>query len=199
MGPICTKNGSLLATLKMENNFFGRNNKSRSSGFWNFLFYQNIILFGWVMNLFLSWMMFFVKKVSFPAKKDVDIHSLPKITLGSRKHGNSVHSDSQNVSEPKEYPTSRAFNGARRNYTVNLRHPSSLAHFWLLRLRSNLYEMRLLTKITQNFKKAKDASDKIIRYQRFVPSSKTFRLEEVKSWRYWPRYDYYGLAVLFQK
>ena len=74
LGPICTKNGSLLATLKMENNFFGRNNKSRSSAFWNFLFYQNIIRFGWVMNLFLSWMMFFVKKVSFPAKKAVDIY-----------------------------------------------------------------------------------------------------------------------------
>ena len=48
--------------------FFDRNNKSRSSAFRNFLFYQNVICFDWVMNLFLSWVMFSVKKVSFPAK-----------------------------------------------------------------------------------------------------------------------------------
>ena len=68
LGPICTKRGSLLATPKSKNIFFGRNNKSRSSAFRNFLFYQNIICFDWVMNLFLSWVMLFVKKVSFPAK-----------------------------------------------------------------------------------------------------------------------------------
>ena len=51
--------------------FFGRNNKSRSSGFRKFLFYQNIICFDWVMNLFLSWVMFSVKKVPFPAKTAV--------------------------------------------------------------------------------------------------------------------------------
>ena len=46
--------------------FFGTNNKSRSSAFRKFLFYQNIICFDWVMNLFLSWVMFSVKKkVSF--------------------------------------------------------------------------------------------------------------------------------------
>ena len=125
------KTGHYWPRLKWKTIFFCRNNKSRSPGFWNFLFYQNI-LFGWVMNLFLSWMMFFVKKVSFPAEKAVDIHSLPKITLGSRKHGNSVHSDSQNVSEPKEYPTSRAFNGARRNYTVNYvtHHPCLIFDCW---------------------------------------------------------------------
>ena len=47
--------------------FFGRNNKSRSSAFRKFLFYQNIC-FDWVMNFFLSSVMFSVKKVSFPAK-----------------------------------------------------------------------------------------------------------------------------------
>ena len=50
--------------------FFGRNKKSRSSAFRKFLFYQNIC-FDWVMNLFLSWVMFSVKKVSFPAKTAV--------------------------------------------------------------------------------------------------------------------------------
>ena len=34
--------------------FFGRNNKSRSPAFRKFLFYQNIICFDWVKNLFLS-------------------------------------------------------------------------------------------------------------------------------------------------
>ena len=68
LGPICTKNGSLWATLKMKNISFGRNNKSRPSAFRSFFFYQNIICFDWVMTLFLSWVMFFVKKVSFPAK-----------------------------------------------------------------------------------------------------------------------------------
>ena len=56
---------------KMENFFFGRNNKSRSLAFRKFLFYQNIISFDWVMNLFLSCVMFSVKKVSFPTKTAV--------------------------------------------------------------------------------------------------------------------------------
>ena len=51
--------------------FFDRNSKSRSSAFRNFLFYQNVICFDWVMNLFLSSVMFSVKKVSFPAKTAV--------------------------------------------------------------------------------------------------------------------------------
>ena len=42
--------------------FFGRNNKSRSSAFKNFLLYQNIICFGWAMNLFLFSVMFFYPK-----------------------------------------------------------------------------------------------------------------------------------------
>ena len=68
LDPICTEKGSLWATPKMQKNFFGRNIKSRSSAFRKFLFYQNIICFDWVMNLFLSWVMFSGKKVSFPAK-----------------------------------------------------------------------------------------------------------------------------------
>ena len=51
--------------------FLDSNNKGRSSAFRTFLFYQNIICFDWVMNLFLSWVMFCVKKVSFPAKTAV--------------------------------------------------------------------------------------------------------------------------------
>ena len=58
----------IMGCTQNENNFFGRNNKNRSSAFGNFLFYHNNICFGWVMNLFLSWVIFFVKKVSFPAK-----------------------------------------------------------------------------------------------------------------------------------
>ena len=58
----------IMGCAQNENNFFGRNNKNRSSAFGNFLFYHNNICFGWVMNLFLSWVIFFVKKVSFPAK-----------------------------------------------------------------------------------------------------------------------------------
>ena len=50
--------------------FFGRNNKSRSSAFRKYLFYQSIICFDWVMNL-LSSVMFSVKKVSSPAKTAV--------------------------------------------------------------------------------------------------------------------------------
>ena len=57
--------------------YFSRNNKSRSSAFRNFLFYQSIICFGWVMNLFLFCVMFFIKKGSFPAKtaesKGIDV------------------------------------------------------------------------------------------------------------------------------
>ena len=68
LDPICTEKGSLWATPKREKNSFGRTNKSRSSAFRKFLFYQNIICFALVMDLFLSWVMFSVKKVSFPAK-----------------------------------------------------------------------------------------------------------------------------------
>ena len=63
--------------------FFGTNNKSRSSAFRKFLFYQNIC-FDWVMNLFLSWVIFSVKKVSFPEKKTVqDCRNLKLFFLSS--------------------------------------------------------------------------------------------------------------------
>ena len=51
--------------------FFGRNNKSRLSALRAFFIYENITCFDWVMNLFLSWVMVSVKKVSFPAKTAV--------------------------------------------------------------------------------------------------------------------------------
>ena len=54
-----------------EKKFFHRNNKSRSSAFRKLLFYQNIICFDWVIDLFLSWVMFSIKKVSFPAETAV--------------------------------------------------------------------------------------------------------------------------------
>ena len=50
---------------------FCQNTKNRSSAFRKFLFYQNITLFDWVMNLFLPWVMFSVKIVSFPARAAV--------------------------------------------------------------------------------------------------------------------------------
>ena len=56
---------------RWKKKFFGRNNKSRSSAFRKFLFYQNIRCFDWVISLFLSWVMFSVKRVSFPAKTSV--------------------------------------------------------------------------------------------------------------------------------
>ena len=73
LGPVCTTKRSTWAIPKMKNNFFFffRNNKSRSSAFRNFSFYQNIICFGWVMNLFLFCLIFFIKKGSFPAKTAV--------------------------------------------------------------------------------------------------------------------------------
>ena len=65
------KKGVILGYAQNGENFFSRNNKSRSSTFRNLLFYQNIICFDWVKNLFLSWVMLSVKKVSFPAKTAV--------------------------------------------------------------------------------------------------------------------------------
>ena len=56
---------------RYKNIFCVRNNKSRSSAFRKFLFYQNIRCFDWVISLFLSWVMFSVKRVSFPAKTSV--------------------------------------------------------------------------------------------------------------------------------
>ena len=62
LGPISTKKGHYGPHPKWKIIFFGKNNNSRSVAPRN-LFYQNIICFGWVvMNLFLSWVMLFVKK-----------------------------------------------------------------------------------------------------------------------------------------
>ena len=77
LGPFFTNMGSLWAAPTMELFFSRRNNKSRSSAFRNFLFYQNIKCFDWVINPFLSWVMFSVKKVSFPAKTAVQWNLLP--------------------------------------------------------------------------------------------------------------------------
>ena len=59
---------------KIKNNFFGKNNKSRSSAFKKVLFYQNIICFDWVMNLFLSWVMLLSKKCHFSLNSCAAIH-----------------------------------------------------------------------------------------------------------------------------
>ena len=68
-GPNLHRQGVIMDHAQDEKKiFFGRNNKNRSSAFRKFLFYQNIICFDWVMNFFLSSVMFSVKKVSFPAK-----------------------------------------------------------------------------------------------------------------------------------
>ena len=56
---------------KWKTIFLGRNSKSGSSAFRNFFIYQNFKGSVWVMNLFLSGGMFFIKKVYFPAKAAV--------------------------------------------------------------------------------------------------------------------------------
>ena len=65
---ICIEKGSLWTTPKMEKKIFGRNN-NRSSVFRKFLFYQNIICFDWVMNLFLSSVILLSKKCHFQLKQ----------------------------------------------------------------------------------------------------------------------------------
>ena len=77
--PICTKKGSAWVTHNIKKILFGRNNKSRSSNFRNVLFYQIIICFGGVINLFLFCVMFFIKKGSFPVKTAVSNPMLPEI------------------------------------------------------------------------------------------------------------------------
>ena len=70
LGPICTTKGSAWTMPKMKKQiFFGRNNKSRSFAFRNFLFYQNIICFGWVISLFLFVWCFLSKKNHFQLKQ----------------------------------------------------------------------------------------------------------------------------------
>ena len=70
-GPNLHKKVVIIGHAQNKKQFFGISNKSRSSSFRNFLFYPNIICFGSIMNLFLYWVMFFVKNVSFPAKAAV--------------------------------------------------------------------------------------------------------------------------------
>ena len=67
---------------RWKQTFFSRNSKSRLSAFREFLFYQNIICFDWVMNLSLSWVMFSVKK-SVISSKNCCVHpSLSKDMKG---------------------------------------------------------------------------------------------------------------------
>ena len=70
--PICAKRGNYGHRSQWKMFFLGRNNRNWSLAFRNILFYQNIICFDWIMNLFPSWVMFSVKKVSFPAKTAVN-------------------------------------------------------------------------------------------------------------------------------
>ena len=51
--------------------FHGMNPNEKKKPFRDFLFYQNIICFGCVINLFQFCVMFFIKKESFPAKAAV--------------------------------------------------------------------------------------------------------------------------------
>ena len=68
--PICTTKGSVWTMPKMKKKiFFDTNNKSRSLAFRNFLFYQNIICFCWVMSLFLFAWCFLSKKNHFQLKQ----------------------------------------------------------------------------------------------------------------------------------
>ena len=70
--PIYAKRGNYGHRSQWKMFFLGRNNRNWSLAFRNILFYQNIICFDWIMNLFPSWVMFSVKKVSFPAKTAVN-------------------------------------------------------------------------------------------------------------------------------
>ena len=56
-GPNLHQKRVIMGHFHNGKNFFGRNNKSRSSAFKN-LFYQNMIGFDWFIKLFLSWVMF---------------------------------------------------------------------------------------------------------------------------------------------
>ena len=60
-------NGVPMGHTQNKKKIFLRNNKTRSKAFKNCLFYQNIICFGWVINVFLCCLMLFCFKVSFPA------------------------------------------------------------------------------------------------------------------------------------
>ena len=76
----------IMGCTQNENNFFGRNNKNRSSAFGNFLFYHNNICFSWVMNLFLSWVIFFVKKCHFQLKQLMDSTTNAVASFTDLKH-----------------------------------------------------------------------------------------------------------------
>ena len=65
------KRGHYGPRARCKNIFCVRSNKNRSSAFRKFLFYQDIRCFDRVISLFLSWVMFSVKRVSFPAKTAV--------------------------------------------------------------------------------------------------------------------------------
>ena len=85
--PNLHERGPYRSRPKWKTNFFFRYNKIRSSGFRNFLSYQSIICFGWVMNLFQFWVMFFDKKVSFLAKIAGygTLHRIHTVILGKYK------------------------------------------------------------------------------------------------------------------
>ena len=69
-GPNLHKKGISIGNAQNQKQMLWREiKKRRSSAFRNFLFHENIICFGRVMNLFLFWVMFFVKKGSVPAKR----------------------------------------------------------------------------------------------------------------------------------
>ena len=70
------KKRSLWAMPKIENNFFFQKKLKQIMNFQKNFCYQNIICFDLVMNLFVSWwVLFFVKKVSFPAKTADPLYS----------------------------------------------------------------------------------------------------------------------------
>ena len=84
------------------------------------------------------------------------IHSLPKITLGSRKHGNCAQSDSRNVFDPKEYTTSGPFDRARKKciqspILANVTYPCLIFDWWDWGLIFIKWDSG--DKITQNWKR----------------------------------------------
>ena len=66
LDPISTEKGSLWATPKMEKNLFLAEKTKADHQLSESFYFIKISCFDWVMDLFLSWVNFSVKKESFP-------------------------------------------------------------------------------------------------------------------------------------
>ena len=67
-GPTLHKKGVIMGHIQNENNFFWAEITKADHQLSKTFYFIKISCFGWVTNLFLSWVIFLVKKVSFPTK-----------------------------------------------------------------------------------------------------------------------------------